>query len=40
MKITGEQAPPELINLQPVGQPGMGSPFPIAQADPEDDAPC
>lgn len=40
MKVIDEQASPELVNLQPMGQPGACCPIPIAPADCADDAPC
>ena len=40
MKILGDQAQPELVNLQPLGQIQPGGSIPDASADPADDAPC
>ena len=40
MKILDDQAQPELINLQPLGQIQPGGPIPVVPADPADDAPC
>ena len=40
MKTLGDQAQPELVNLQPLDQIQPGGTIPIAPADCADDAPC
>jgi len=40
MKNIGEHTSSDLLNLQPMGQPGMGRTTPLVPADCADDAPC
>jgi hypothetical protein len=40
MKTLGDQAQPELVNLQPLNQLKLDTAIPVAPADCADDAPC